>query len=423
MKIKANGKSLIYFQIIFSSFIKTIIDLFPAFSVFSLVPDLINITILVFLAKKRKRIHNNLYVRIIVYYILLILVYDIAEAIIFRTNVLLLLWAIRNTYRFLLFFVGCIVLLDLNDVDHVYSIFDRVLLANMFIVPIEFFLGYRRDFLGGTFGLTIGCNGPVNIFLVIMSAHYTAKWLNKEVKNRKFFLYVGFCFLWAVLAELKFFFVEFGLIVIVQVFRYLNISQRKLRIIAISLISIPALSALLMMVFPEQGNILNPSYFIWYFTHVNVGSNHFGRYTAFEIITNVFFKNDTSKMIFGIGAGNAEFSDFASLNSDFYKAYSAYAYNVYQYSMIYVERGIIGLLWNLGFFLIPLFITNKKNYKRNSIVMEVSAETICYIPIMVYNASLRASTSAYFAYFSLSTIFILIIRMDSGRWGRASKNM
>lgn len=411
MKLKVSGKSLIYFQILFGSVIKTVIDLFPAMSILSLVPDFINIAIAYFVFKKGNRIFSNRYVKGIAVFTSLLLLYDIIEAIVFRTDILLFLWAIRNTYRFLLFFFECIALLDLRDIDHIYRLFDRILVINVFAVLLEFLFGYRRDLLGGTFGLTIGCNGPVNIFLVIMSAHSIAKWLNKKISNKKFIFNVGFCLLWAGLAELKFFFIEFVIIVIVEVFRYSNITGRKLKMIIISLISVPAMMFLLLYLFPEQGNILNPKYFIWYFQNVNVGANHFGRYTAFDIVTKVFFDNDIGKIVFGIGAGNGEFSDFAFLNSSFYKAYSSYGYNVYQHSMIYVERGAIGLIWNLLFFLMPIFFTQNKNLKRNSISMEVSAETICYILIIIYNASLRASTSAYFAYFSLSTVYVQLARM------------
>lgn len=412
MRLKVSGKSLIYFQILFGSVIKTAIDLIPTISILSIVPDFVNIAIAYFVLKKGIRIFSNRYVKGVVLFTSLLLFYDIIEAIVFRTNILLFLWAIRNTYRFLLFFIECIALLDLEDIDHIYKLFDQILVINVFAVLIEFLLGYRRDLLGGTFGLTIGCNGPVNIFIVIISAHSISKWLNKEINNKKFLFNVGFCLLWSGLAEIKFFFVEFVIIVIIQVFRYHSITSRKLKMIAISTICVPVMMFLLLIIFPEQGNILNPKYFIWYFQNVNVGEHHYGRYTALEIATRDFFNNDIGKILFGIGAGNGEFSNYSFLNSSFYNKYSSYGYNVYQFSMIYVERGIIGLIWNLAFLLMPLIFTQNKSLKRNSIIMEVSAETICYILIIIYNASLRASTSAYFAYFSLSTVYVLLAKMN-----------
>lgn len=95
-------------------------------------------------------------------------------------SIIYYLWGLRNNFRFYLFFLLCIVILKKKDIPHFYRFLDILLLVNIFVCTIQYFaLGFKRDYLGGVFGTFQGCNGYINLFMVIVLTKSVIYYINK----------------------------------------------------------------------------------------------------------------------------------------------------------------------------------------------------------------------------------------------------
>lgn len=61
-----------------------------------------------------------------------------------------------------------------------YSKTKKIYIINFFICLVEFGLGYSGDNIGGIFGTQSGCNGYLNLFLIVVSAIYVTEYLEKR---------------------------------------------------------------------------------------------------------------------------------------------------------------------------------------------------------------------------------------------------
>ena len=57
-------------------------------------------------------------------------------------------------------------------------------MLNVVIISIQFAMGYRGDYLGGTFGLDKNCNAITNIFLCMMVIYGILGRLYKVVETK-----------------------------------------------------------------------------------------------------------------------------------------------------------------------------------------------------------------------------------------------
>ena len=80
-----------------------------------------------------------------------------------------------------------------------------------------------------------GCNGYTNIFLVIITAWHIIQYMNKKEKREKMFVICLLSLMIAAMAELKAFFLEFMVVVLLAV-AITKFSTRKLWIILISIL-------------------------------------------------------------------------------------------------------------------------------------------------------------------------------------------
>lgn len=125
----------------------------------------------------------------------------------------------RNSFRFFVFFFICVGLLDAWDVEKIVDFFKAIFFLNVIMMTFQYFVqGYRDDFLGGFFGTGSGCNVYVCILLCVITAIVLAEFLNSKMTLMHLLLYCVACMYIATLAELKVYFLEFIIIVGIQMF-------------------------------------------------------------------------------------------------------------------------------------------------------------------------------------------------------------
>ena len=319
------------------------------------------------------------------------------------------LWGIRNNFRFYVLFFATAAYLTRNDVEDLYRLLDKVFWINFAVTLVQYFLlDVEGDSLGGIFGTESGCNGYTVIFHAIVVAKTVIFYLMGKKKTGPC---LGVCVIAlyiSALAELKYFFVIFIMIVVLGLLST-KFSWRQLLLIvggtAAIFLGVTLLSALF-----SRG--LNWFSLEWFYETATSGKGYtsagdINRLNAFSQINDRWLTDSWSR-IFGLGLGNCDTAGFEIVNTPFFKTYGDMHYTWMSHAMMYLECGWIGLVFYFGFFLLVYFKVLKiektcsnewKGYCRLARILAISCLTIS-----IYNSSLRME-SGYMAYFVLAVPF------------------
>ena len=210
------------------------------------------------------------------------------------------------------------------------------------------------------------------------------------------------------LAELKFFYIEFIVILIVASL-LTSFSYRKLIIIVGAAIGFIFGTAFLVRLYPIFSGVFELEGLIENATSVGgyTGIGDMNRFTGIPMVNELFFDN-MSERLFGFGLGNCDYADsYAFLTTPFFSKYSGYHYTWLSAVWMYLETGAIGLIMFMGFFvLVALFalVRMKKQKEYRHVYQITFILSLCCILIAIYNASLRTE-SAFLIYTVLSMAF------------------
>lgn len=410
---KSQAQYLLYMVIFMSVFSSGIIDFFHA-------PQMIKYSIDILLALSV--INSSIKIcritkdnRTFLYFTILFFLYTAATYVINYQSIFYYLWGLRNNFRFYLFFLACIVSFDEEDQTWFYNSFRKLYYVNAVICFIQYFVfGIKQDYLGGIFGVTQGCNGYLHIFLTIVLSNSMLDYIHGEIKLKDMILIYAIGILIGACAELKFLFVEMVFIIIFEVL-ITNFTWRKLTIVIIGSIGVLVGISLLISIFPEWSNIFSVTS-LWEVGSSNTGYTGGGdlnRLNAIQILIKNYVK-EWNQIMFGLGLGNCDYASFSFLTTPFYLRYSRLHYTWLSCPFMFLETGIIGLIFFIGFFLLVFFNSNRlkkkdlvnlKMYQMGQILAIIS------ITIAIYNSSLR-SEAGYMMYLFLALPFCrLRVRM------------
>lgn len=316
------------------------------------------------------------------------------------------LWGVRNNFRFYAAFMLFAVMFDENDAQSCLKFMDTVFWINAAVTAFQFFvMGLRQDFLGGIFGVDEGCNSYTIIFFSIVLTKSLLNFMNKEERTWSCFLKCGVSLLIAAMAELKFFFILFVLILLLCTLMT-RFSFRKTIVLAVGALLLMFSGSLLPLIFGEN-QALTFDNLQKMITATNYSTaKDLGRFTAIPTIARDFLTSPL-KQLFGFGLGNCDTSAFEMFNSEFYRSHSYLNYNWFSSAFLFLETGIIGLTAYLSFFAL-CFILARRQIKKgaNELFCRISMimSVICFI-LVFYNSSLRTEI-AYMAFFSLALPFV-----------------
>ena len=247
---------------------------------------------------------------------LILLAYCILNAILNGTPLILVLWAVRVSFRFIAFFLCCIVALERKDLPKIINIIEKAYIINFIVILFQYFVqGYNQDYLGGIFGTEQGCNGQLNLFIVLVLSLQVIKYFEKKTNLYVLSLFITFAFIIAALSELKVVYLELVIILLLAVCLY---KPSWKMFITVGIFSLGLIVGMITLknVFPksydfffdqeEMRNYLSASW---------IKGVQVTRITGFDVINNYFFQNDVLKKIIGLGFGKCEVSTFFS--SDF----------------------------------------------------------------------------------------------------------
>ena len=211
-------KRLIYAQIIYILLIKMFITMFGFPNSAMYLTDIINILAFIIAIGKKLKEKQTLDIKIPLKFLIALLVFSVIGLIINGQRIALFVWGLRNTYRGFVFLYSCIVLLDKDDINKIFKIFNIVFVFNIILCTYQYFvLHLYQDFIGGTFGIEFSANAYMNVYSVIMFTYSLIKYLNKN-KPLSYLLMISMGTLYiAALSELKVFFLEFIIIIVLGI--------------------------------------------------------------------------------------------------------------------------------------------------------------------------------------------------------------
>ena len=319
------------------------------------------------------------------------------------------LWGMRNNFRFYAAFFAFAVFLKAADIADYWNLFDKLFWVDIAASVYQFFLlGIDGDQLGGLFSTETGGNGYTNIFFLIIVTKSIVFYLEKRESLSGCIAKCGAALVVAALAELKFFFVEV-VIVMVLVVLFTSFSWRKLAVILGGTVGVMLCVSLLTSLFPGWMGWFSLEWLLEVASSDRgyTSSGDLNRLNAIRQI-NELWLTDGWKQMFGLGLGNCDTSTYAILQTPFNTAYNRMHYIWFSHAMMYLETGWIGLLFYWGFFVLVFFQVRKierrcegtaRSYCRVARIMAV----LC-VGISIYNSSLRTE-AAYMAYFVLAVPF------------------
>lgn len=317
------------------------------------------------------------------------------------------LWGFRNNFRFYIAFIIFVMMFTEEDTQFCLKFMDVLFWINAVVSLIQFFiLGYQQDYLGGIFGVDRGCNSYSIVFFCIVIAKSVLMFMSRQ---ENFFLCFAKCvtaLIISAMAELKFFFVIFMIVMLLATV-LTSFTWRKFLLIFVSALIVVFAGSLLTDIFGENNQLTFQRLWELATTESYATAEDLSRFTAIPTISNTIL-TDTPSQLFGMGLGNCDTSAFAICNTPFYQTHSDLHYTWFSSAFLFLETGYIGLALYILFFVMCIVFAFKmskregvnKLYCQMAMIMSV----VCII-LTFYNSSLRVEV-AYMVYFVLALPFI-----------------
>lgn len=317
------------------------------------------------------------------------------------------LWGTRNNMRYYIAFFAFVYFFDNDDISLCLKIIDILFGVHIVVSLFQFFvLGYKWDYLGGIFGVQLGCNGNSMILLVVVCVKSLLMYMHGKERLLTSLVTCSAALVIAAMAELKFFFIIFLLILIVSAL-ITRFSWKKIVIIGGVTLAASLAGDVFTTIWGEN-SALTFDRIIELVTSKSYSSEKdLGRFTAISTISDTLL-TDISKKLFGLGLGNCDTSSFSICNTPFYQSHSYLNYNWFSSAFTFIETGYIGLVFAIMFFVIVGIGATRLKQRDNSnkLYSDISiVMCVVCIALFFYNSSLRTDI-AYIIYFILALPFI-----------------
>ena len=370
------------------------------------VADILNVLLLLCIIKCggiRRMTGNSL--RYFAIAFMLFSIFALLGVLITFSSIPLHLWGYRSIFTNFVFFIACVTFVHRKDIDFLNYLFWINICASI----LEIILGYRQDWFGGIYGVTGGqVNGPLNLLLIIFVTKGIVEYFNKIIDMKKISMIVISLLIIATFAELKIFYVEL-IVIVVLASLVTKFTYRKLILIVLGSIAILMGIRALFIIFPDiDSRMFSPS-FIWnYLTndggYVGQFANDAGdinRLAFWEKCSRLF--SDKFELLFGMGLGNCDKVELLGIKSNFYAEYEYLHYYMFPLPMILLQQGVIGMfLYILMYFFILIAIIKKKNTSKElPISVYQLSEILCIMSfvINIYDTSLLGRGGLLYFYF------------------------
>lgn len=364
-----------------------------------------------FLFQLRNRRQPIRALRPLILWVVLFLVYTAMVYVVQYQSILYYLWGVRNNFRFYAAFFAFAAFLTQEDAKAYLKLFDTLFWVNFAVSLVQyFFLGFSWDHLGGLFGVESGCNAYSTLFFTIVVAKSVLSYLEGEEKAWPCLLKCGASLYLSALAEVKFFYVAFVLVLGLALV-FTAFSWKKLLLILGGSLGLALATTLVGQMFDHGQDWFNLEYLLEIVTSDKgyTSSGDLNRFTAMGQINELWLEGPGQRLV-GLGLGNCDFAGFDFLVTPFYEANGHMHYTWMSHAFLYLETGNLGLLFYGGFFVLVFFKAWKMEKQSRGFAVTccrlARILAVCCPLIAVYNSSLRME-SGYMVYFVLALPFVV----------------
>lgn len=324
-------------------------------------------------------------------------------------TLLYFVWGVRNLFRYYIAFFAYTNAINEENTEKWFSFLEKIFWINTAVSVVQFvFMGVKQDNLGGVFGTAGGTNGyTIALLCIVVIRSLLMNFEKRGNMSRCFWVCVAALAV-AAMAELKFFFVLF-VIILVYAACVTKFSFRKLLTMMCGILGVFIGVKVLVAWFGFDDffsfkGIVELATRTSYATSTSKDVN---RLSAISTLNRLVMDSPFDR-IFGLGLGNCDTSAFSIFNSAFYRQHRSLHYTWFTAPMIYLETGYIGLAIYLSFFCVCFSLAVKKYLRGDGnklyCQMTMILCVICGI-LVFYNASLRYE-AAYMLYFVLALPFM-----------------
>lgn len=360
--------------------------------------DIVNLTVLLMGLKKVARTFSShpVFISMVVGYCCLAVLTGIGSGV----SPACVIWEMLIQLRIPCFVLLCVTYWSRDDVHTVMGTLMRLQPINLIFAAVEYFaLGLTGDCCGGLFGTAAGSNMMLNMYLVVVVAYAASVYLGSAETGVSFgsLLFTTLSsFFVATLSEIKFFYLEAVIVVLIAMF-FGRKSHRLFLLSVVFSISLGLGLGFLAAYFPESFDMLfDIDALQAYDDGSNVATSGYGisRAGAIEQIDQMFFGNDVALKVAGYGFGSTTMSSINIFCSPFYWSYSWLRYYYSQIAMLYLQNGYIGLLMYFSIHLFTLFFC-LKNKTWFADAPWVRVFSICIGAMFFLNCFYNGSSRSY----------------------------
>lgn len=318
---------------------------------------------------------------------------------------ILVLWEARNVFRFFVFLVACLGLLDTDDLAKLCRLLFAIFVINLFLCSYEsLVLHYGQDNTNGLFGSGSGGNAATNILLLEMTCLTLFGYGRKQVSLPiLLFVIAGSCYI-SIIAELKFYFVQLAFAIIL----YVLISKPSLKNAAIVVILFVGLYIAIQLFYaymPRWANYFDVGNLFESSTEGGYGNSlTLNRLTAISTLHGMFLQDPLSSL-FGLGFGAGTYSQF--FQAPLYSSWGEVLHwTWFTDAQLYLETGLVGLGCYLAFFVVLTVrsLRERQHYDNQEVLfVEVGGVLSLFSILLVfYNCALTVDPGGYLVFLYLA---------------------
>lgn len=325
------------------------------------------------------------------------------------TNLLYVIWEYNNIFKMIIFYLNCIIFLNKKDIDNIFVLMMRIKWINFIMCLYQYFiLGVSQDNLGGIFGTGTGCNAGLNVFMCIVVAYYFNGYMNNKKSLVEFTINAASSLIIASLSELKFFYIEFIIIIIIGILIN-KLTLKTVIVLIVSFLSINVGLDVLKNIFPDMYSSLVNIDELYKYINVNDVSVGYGisRFGMFNEVSNLFFKQSFITKLVGLGFGSCTMSSIGIFTSDFYHQYGYLNYNWFAHTMLFLQTGYLGLIVYCSFFI--GLIIHTSNWKKEKDELEKIYTNFQITMLVLFIINLWYNNSSRISISYLWTICIIVV--------------
>lgn len=416
-RIVINPNKIIVFQLVYNIFVKFLINDFGFPTFLNYFTDIITIVLFIKYIKDGWIITKR--ESVIVFLSITFFIMGCFSAIINSENLIMYIWSLRNYGRFFIWILIVARYFNIDDLENLFEMANKFLIVNFVLMLFQFFfLGLRSDYLNGFFGSYTGGNAALNTYFVVLTAENFISWLLKRRSAKQCLFYIVLMCFMSAMNEIKYYYVEFALIVGISVIVLMRgVVQKKnlyqaIKVGFIAIILVFLGYRVLVTFYPEFSNFFEKEILMDYLTR-SYNSNEIlyvqgvpisNRFSAYGII-NEYFLIDPIKKSMGIGMGASEYTAF--FQSEFHNVYGEVALSGYLFPQILLENGIIGLSVYVVIYLLFFFQSNKliqleKDVAYKAFYFTSALTALLGIFMCIYNSALKIESSGYIFFFIMA---------------------